>query len=251
MATIDNKLQLLLGRPISVNDFLQVRQFKLGEIVDMGFETYLYKVSFLLRGVDEFMKMLVDSPNYMDLYMQKNQLTALYLHVMFCENDAYREMFIDSLSFVLGVEPDSIVIGADGVQYILSDNDVKLITEIDFDKIVETVKISNGFTKADTDDGTDPYDEKTKRMLEKMKMNRERVEQIKAKERDDNRDISDLVSAVTVMSNSINKLNVHEYTLYQIYDENSRLYTIENYRMSVKSSMFGADNEITDWGKPQ
>lgn len=251
MATIDNKLQLLLGRPISVNDFLQVRQFKLGEIVDMGFETYLYKVSFLLRGVDEFMKMLVDSPNYMDLYMQKNQLTALYLHVMFCENDAYREMFIDSLSFVLGVEPDSIVIGTDGVQYILSDNDVKLITEIDFDKIVETVKISNGFTKADTDDGTDPYDEKTKRMLEKMKMNRERVEQIKAKERDDNRDISDLVSAVTVMSNSINKLNVHEYTLYQIYDENSRLYTIENYRMSVKSSMFGADNEITDWGKPQ
>lgn len=251
MATIDNKLQLLLGRPISINDFLQVRQFKLGEIVDMGFETYLYKVSFLLRGVDEFMKMLVDSPNYMDLYMQKNQLTALYLHVMFCENDAYREMFIDSLSFVLGVEPDSIVIGVDGVQYILSDNDVKLITEIDFDKIVETVKISNGFTKADTDDGTDPYDEKTKRMLEKMKMNREKVEQIKAKERDDNRDISDLVSAVTVMSSSINKLNVHEYTLYQIYDENSRLYTIENYRMSVKSSMFGADNEITDWGKPQ
>lgn len=251
MATIDNKLQLLLGRPISINDFLKVRQFKLGEIVDMGFETYLYKVSFLLRGVDEFMKMLVDSPNYMDLYMQKNQLTALYLHVMFCENDAYREMFIDSLSFVLGVEPDSIVIGVDGVQYILSDNDVKLITEIDFDKIVETVKISNGFTKADTDDGTDPYDEKTKRMLEKMKMNREKVEQIKAKERDDNRDISDLISAVTVMSNSINKLNVHEYTLYQIYDENSRLYTIENYRMSVKSSMFGADNEITDWGKPQ
>lgn len=251
MATIDNKLELLLGRPITINDFIKVKQFKLGEIVEMGFETYLFKVSFLLRGVDEFMKMLIDSPNYMDLYMKRNELTALYLHIMFCENDNYREMFIESLSFVLGVEPDSIVIGTDGLNYIMSDNDVKLISEIDFDKIVETIKIANGFSKAESDSEYDPYDEKTRRMLEKMKMNREKVEQIKAKERDDNRDISDLVSAVTVMSNSINKLNVHEYTLYQIYDENSRLYTIENYRMSVKSSMFGADNEITDWGKPQ
>lgn len=74
---------------------------------------------------------------------------------------------------------------------------------------------------------------------------------IKAKEKaDSSRDIADIISAVTAMSPSTNKLNVLEYTLYQLYDEHSRLYAIEGYKMSVKASIYGG-NEISDWGAPQ
>ena len=59
-----------------------------------------------------------------------------------------------------------------------------------------------------------------------------------------------IISAVTAMSPSTNKLNVLEYTLYQLYDEHSRLYGIEGYKMSVKASMYGG-NENSDWGAPQ
>lgn len=253
MIQVDDKLNLILGNSIRVNDFLSLKQFKLKEISAIGFSEYLYRVSNVLRDVDDFMKMFIDSPNYMDLYQQRNQLTALDMQLMVCENDEYREMFTDSLEFVLDLPKGSIEVEYDRLLYknISSDEDVKLIDKEIFSLIMSKVKVINGFAEARAGDDENPYDEKAQKMLEKLRRNREKVEQIKAKEKtDSSRDIADIISAVTAMSPSTNKLNVLEYTLYQLYDEHSRLYAIEGYKMSVKASMYGG-NEISDWGAPQ
>ena len=85
-----------------------------------------------------------------------------------------------------------------------------------------------------------------------MKRNREKIARIKALEANEKpMGLHDIISAVTVKSPSTNKLTILDYTLFQIYDEYSRLYVIENYEMSVKSLMFGGDSEISDWAKPQ
>ena len=254
MIQVDDKLNLILGNSIRVNDFLSLKQFKLKEISAIGFSEYLYRVSNVLRSVDDFIKMFVDSPNYMDLYQQKNQLTPLDMQLMVCGDDEYRKIFTSSLEFVLDLPKDSIRVEYDRLLYInlSSNDDVKLIDKETFSEIMYKLKVVNGFSERKSSDGEDPYDEKAKEMLEKLRRNREKVEQIKAQEKtsSSSRDIADIISAVTAMSPSTNKLNVLEYTLYQLYDEHSRLYAIEGYKMSVKASMFGG-NEISDWGAPQ
>lgn len=261
--SVDEKLNLSLGFPIRINKQLSVVQYTVGDVAKMGFEHYLDKISFLLRGVDEFMKMLVDSPNYMDLYLRKNELTEYELQVMFCVNEEYQQIFKECLSLVLGLNKNDLSVGGDGIYYTLPDSEYELeggveglskrITEQELKKILEIVKVSNGFQKIESAEDENPYDDKARHMLEKLRRNREKVDQIKAQESGDSgkRDIADIISAVTVMSNSANKLNIKDYTLYQLYDENTRLYAIENYRLSVKASMFGGDGEITDWGAPQ
>lgn len=260
--SVDDKLNLSLGFPVKINEHLSVVQHRIGDVAKIGFEHYLDKISFLLREVDEFMKMLVESPNYMDLYLRKNELTEYELQVMFCVNEDYQQIFKECLCLVLGLDTDDISVGGDGIYYTLPDTKYefgngidelsKRITEQEFAKILEIVKVSNGFKQIESAEDENPYDDKARHMLDKLRRNREKVDQIKAKETGDSgkRDIADIISAVTVMSNSANKLNIKDYTLYQLYDENTRLYAIENYRLAVKASMFGGDGEITDWGAP-
>lgn len=253
MIQVDDKLNLILGNDIRINDFLSLKQFKIKEISAIGFSEYLYRVSNILRSVDDFMKMFMDSPNYMELYQRKNQLTPLDMQLMVCGDEDYKKIFTSSLEFVLNLPEGSIEVEYDRLLYknLSSDDDVKLIDNDIFAKIMNRLKIINGFADAKSGDDENPYDEKAKAMLEKLRRNRKKVEQIKAKEKtDSSRDIADIISAVTAMSPSTNKLTVSEYTLYQLYDEHSRLYVIEGYKMSVKASMYGG-NEITDWGTPQ
>ena len=67
---------------------------------------------------------------------------------------------------------------------------------------------------------------------------------------DEGVDLQDVISAVTSMSNSINKVNINEYTLYQLYDEFARLVKIDNYRLQIQASMWASDVEVHHWSEP-
>ena len=75
-----------------------------------------------------------------------------------------------------------------------------------------------------------------------MRKNREKIEEKKAEDSDP-LDFYDIVSSVTTRSNSINKLNVNQITIYQLYDEFSRLGMIDTYENSIQASMMGAKLE--------
>ena len=50
--------------------------------------------------------------------------------------------------------------------------------------------------------------------------------------------------AVCTKSNSINRLNIKEYTFYQVLDEYSRLIKIENYQTSLDVLVHTGSDEI-------
>ena len=254
-----HRLSLILGMPIQTSEpSIKIKQFTLKEVSNMGYEKYLNHVGLITTTVDDFLKILVDSEMYMDFYMQRNELRPFDFFIIFSESDdSYKKEVEKSLELVLGLEQGQINIeGFSGrilFKQDLSSDDVKLIDSELFDEITTLVKVSNGMISSQSDDdGVNPYNERAREIYEKMKKSREKVQKIKALESDEKpRGLHDLISAITVKSPSTNKLNVLDYTLFQIYDEYSRLYTIENYNLSTKSSMFGGDTEISDWAKPQ
>lgn len=251
------KLDLILGIDLKTSDKdISIKQFKLREISTIGYEEYLSRVGLIMTSVEDFLKMLVDTPVYMDLYLERHKLKPLDFFLMFGADDKYKESFEKALEFALGLERGQIVLESFSEQVLfkrdLSDEDVKLIDYELFEEIVTLVKLSNGVMSTVSDSEINPYDDRAKEIYEKMKKNREKVKKIKAFEADDKpRGLHDLISAITVKSPSTNKLNILEFTLFQIYDEYSRLYAIENYNMSVKSSMFGGSGEVSDWAQPQ
>jgi len=78
-----------------------------------------------------------------------------------------------------------------------------------------------------------------------MELMRKKIEGKKKKQQSDDGDgeidISDIISAVSSKSHSINKLNVWQLTLYQLYDEYARLELIDNYDFSIRAMMAGAE----------
>lgn len=254
----NHRLNLILGVPIHTSeDGLTVKQFTLREVSSMGYENYLSHVGLITTSVDDFLKVLIDTPIYMELYMRKHELKPLDFLLMFSEDSSYKQMVEESLEFVLGLERNQIEVDSFSNRVLfkdLSSDDTKLI-EIDnelFDEIITLVKLSNGMMSVTSDGEANPYDDRAKEIYEKMKKNRDKVQKIKALETDEKpRGLHDIISAVTVKSPSTNKINILDYTLFQIYDEYSRLYAIENYHLSTKSMMFGGDSEIADWAKPQ
>lgn len=257
-----HRLNLILGVPIHTSqEGIKIKQFTLREVSSIGYENYLSHVGLITTSVDDFLKILMDTPVYMELYMRKHELRPLDFLLMFSEDSSYKKMVEESIEFVLGLERGQIEIENFSNRVLFnerkdlsSSDDTKLI-EINnelFDEIITLVKLSNGMMSATSDGEANPHDDRAKEIYEKMKKNREKVQKIKALESDEKpRGLHDIISAVTVKSPSTNKINILDYTLFQIYDEYSRLYAIENYHLSTKSMMFGGDSEIADWAKPQ
>lgn len=252
MNLIENKLSFILGQKVFITEDISVKQFTIREIQNMSYFKYLNKVGFVIRSVDEILELLSDTEFYMDLFLEKHNLNEFKLQTFLCNDLSYKKEFESSLAFLLGVKKEQIEVENDRILYKLSNNDIKLVDEQTFQEILNVVKIANGYDSAKELDDKNPFSKKTEAVLEKMKKNREKVAKAKAgkKDKNDKRDLADVISAVTAKSNSINKFNVLDLTLYQLYDENSRLYTIENYHLSVKASMFGGDGDVTDWGQP-
>lgn len=250
------KINLILGQPVPTKDEdLKVKQFTLREISVMTYDSYVRYVDVVTMDVDDYLKFLMDTPLYMDLYMEKHKLKTLDMIMMFGQETNFKEGFEVALETLLGLERGQIEIESFSGHLLFkpdpSKEDVKLIEQDLFDEIVHIIKVSNYMQTLVEDNESNPNDERTRALLEKMKKNREKVAKIKALENDEKpKGLNDIISAVTVKSPSTNKLNILDYTLFQVYDEFQRLHVIENYEMSVKARMFG-DNELEDWAKVQ
>jgi hypothetical protein len=137
----------------------------------------------------------------------------------------------------------------------LTEDEITIINRDNFDDIVEITKLQNYISKA-TEKEAEPEkyaDEETRKLMEDMERHRKRVEakkkaQAQADGNDSEVDITDIISAVSSKSNSINRLTIWRYTLYQLYDEYSRLELIDNYNFSIKAMLAGAEKvDLKHW----
>jgi len=273
LRSIDLKLKLLGGKGIKV-DNLDITPYTLGEIRDMGYTYYMNQLQWLLPTVDDFIKSTEDIEKKMVLMTERNKLKSFdffstlggrelkevaitALSTVFKTSDIY---FLDAQGmivfdfFKLGIfykdEDGRFQIDSEKLDKLPEEN-LRVIHRDNFDEVIQVMKLQNGIAKVNKEDIENPADEETRKLMEQMKENREKVNRMKSLEQpdgDDSIDIADIISAVSSKSNSINKFNIWDLTLYQLYDEYGRLELIDNYDVSVRAIMAGAEKvELNHW----
>ncbi|UUV46968.1 hypothetical protein [Bacillus phage vB_BanS-Thrax5] len=273
LRNVDIKLKLLGGQGIRV-DNLVLTPYTLGEIRDMGYTYYMENLQWLLPTVDDFIKATDDIEKKMILMTERNklkvfdffstlggnelrQVAIMALSTIFRNKDIYfleEQGIIVFDFFKLGIfykdEDGRFQIDSEKLDK-LPEEDLKVIHRDNFDEIIQVMKLQNGLTKLSKEDVENPADEETRKLMEQMKENREKVRRMKSLEKpddDDSIDIADIISAVSSKSYTINKLNIWDLTLYQMYDEYGRLELIDNYNVSVRAIMAGAEKvDLKHW----
>lgn len=171
-----------------------------------------------------------------DMYMLSNDMQELVLK-----------------SFNLLFQTENVIIDGELLDDMSVVIDEKYVINRDnFDDVVNMIQLQNNPEKSASDeDDYNPSNELAKSIAEKLKRSKEIVEKSKALESDgDGLTIPDIISAVSAMSNSLNKLNIWDLTIYQLYDEFARLTKIDNYRLQIQASMWSSDIEIEHWSEP-
>lgn len=276
MEGVDLKLHLLSGSSIKV-DNIELFPYTVEEIKDYGYSKYMMNLQWLSITVDDFIKSVLDIEKRMLLEVEKSKLKTFdfytklggqemleglmeALAMIFKTDDVRlideRTIAVDFLNKgILEEDEEGELVLNEEVLNSLNEEEIVLVNRDNFDKIVEAVKILNYLKKPSDKNSREenPADEATRQLLEQMKQNEEKVKKAKQRqnengEDDEETDISDIISAVTVKSNSISKLNVWKLTLFQLYDEYARLELIDNYDFSIKAMMAGAEKiDLKHW----
>src|SRR5690606_23009775 len=168
-------------------------------------------------------------------------------------SEGLKSLRMESLSLFLRTEELNLVDDIENGVTIIVDGKYE-INKHNFAEIARRIKRQKNpnVSKSENEDEYNPASENAKGIAEKLKRGKEIVKKSKAMEsnNDEGVDLQDVISAVTSMSNSINKVNINEYTLYQLYDEFARLVKIDNYRLQIQASMWASDVEVHHWSEP-
>jgi hypothetical protein len=271
---IDLKLLLLGGDTIEVEN-LAITPYKLKEIKKYGYTNYMKNLQWVSVSVDDFISSIQDIEKRIHLESEKSKLKAYDFYIklggedllltlintlkMIFKTDDVR-VLDESVIAIDFVKKGIMIVGEDGSIDIdsdkldtLSEDEIMLVHRENFDQIIEVVKLQNYLERPSSVKSENAFaDEETRKLMEHMEKMRKKVEaKKKAQKADEGEadiDIADIISAVSTKSHSINKLNVWELTLYQLYDEYARLELIDNYDFSIKAMMAGAkDVDLKHW----
>lgn len=269
---LDLKLVLQSGREIVV-DGIGIKPFTLDEIVDIGYSTYMKKIQWISLTVDDFLEAVTEEDKKAYLEQEKDKLKTLDFYTKLGGQEMV-EGLLESLSMlfrttdiriledgvialdfeamgIFGKDENGEEMVIDEVLESIDEEDLKLIHRENFDEIIDVIKLQN-FLKKPSEVKEEEYaDEATRKLMEQMKKNEERVNQIKKnnkQESDDSIDLFDIMNAVSSKSYSINELNIGQLTLFQLYQKYARLELIDNYNFSVKALVAGAEKvDLKHW----
>ena len=249
----DLRLSLLAGAVIKIGD-LEIKPYSVGEIIQYGYVKYMTAIRGVMLDLSDF-DLETHDPERAEVLKQHGVYTAFDVYYRFSGLEM-RQMLINGLSVIFRTneiqvfdDKDYLIIGEN------QDSEKQLIVNRDnFEQIIKVVKLQN-YLEVDlgqaVSDELEAVDEKTRELLEIQKKMREKLKRAKSKANDsenESADFSSIVSAITVKSHHINKLNVWGMTLYQIYDELNRLMMIDDYSTNIKAIMAGAkDVDIVHW----
>jgi hypothetical protein len=270
---LDLKLLLLSGSSINVEN-IEITPYKLSEIKDFGYSNYMRNLQWITISIDDFIDSVEEEDKREHLRQEGSLLKAFDFYIKL-GGPNFLEMVTQSLKMVLKTDDVKVIsegviginfekmglLNIDGDEISLNEEKINAVKEEEimiihrenFDDLVDVVKLQNFLVKPSEKktNEANPADEETRKLIEEMDKMRAKVEQKKNAQKiqeDGEIDISDIISAVSARSNSINKLNIWDLTLYQLYDEYTRLELIDNYDISIKAIMAGADKiELKHW----
>lgn len=240
---IDLKINMLSGRPLYTDD-LRVDQIKLTDIVDFGYMKYTSYLSLLTTSKEELIKEGESTP------------LSLFEIVINSRDEVLIESFAKSLCFFLGESTeDFYVVEGYGIAFGIGNNEMpinKIVTADNFPDIVQILKYQNCLTSSSSNyiKANPAANEKTRKVQERLEKTRQALEKAKSASSsgaDSNIDFFDIISSVSTKSNTYNKQNVWDLTIYQLYDEYKRLEAIVGFETSVLALTQGAKIDLKHW----
>ena len=245
--TVDLKMRLLAGEPVYVWD-IPIKPLNLREISQVGYSNFQQSIGIISITLDEMIESIDDFEMQAHLKAERHLYKVFDMYML--SNDM-QELVLKSFNLLFQTE--NVIIDGELLDDMSVVIDEKYVINRDnFDDVVSMIQLQNNPEKSASDeDDYNPANELAKSIAEKLKRSKEIVEKSKALESDgDGLTIPDIISAVSAMSNSLNKLNIWDLTIYQLYDEFARLTKIDNYRLQIQASMWSSDIEIEHWSEP-
>jgi hypothetical protein len=238
ISQIDLKLSLIAGDSIYVDNF-EIKQLKIKEIREKGYERYQQMVSLLTIDKEELAKLIefkedIDSMNVYDI-------------IIASENIGLLGELIISLKFFLNEEE---VIYHENFGLVFGKvEDGKILNSKNFNYISDAIKYTNCLYSVDKDKLYNPQNEKAMSIIKKLKKGREKTEKIKSakSEGKNDMDIADIISAVSCNSKHYNKNNIWDITIYQLYDEFRGIDKFVSYNTNVLAAINGAKVDLKHW----
>lgn len=276
LSEIDLKLALLSGDGVRLGN-LTIYPYTMKEARVYGYDRYMNNLQWLNLTVDDFIKSVDDLEQKITLQAERSTLKTfdffttlgspeteeiiMEITAMIFKTGDVRllEDGVIAIDFekngIMSENEDGLMVIDEEWVEIIPEDKIKLIHRGNFDEIIRIVRYQNFMSNVNgKKDEFNPANEEARKLAEQMERNRQKVEAKKKAQKanekgdDDDVDISDIISAVTAKSNSINKFNVWDLTLYQLYDEYSRLELIDNYHFNIKAMMAGVKEvDLKHW----
>lgn len=244
---IDTQLKLLSGQTMYVGD-VPIKPFRLGQVSEIGYSFFQNNINILTLTLDDMINAIDDFELNATLKANKHMYKVFDMYV---SSPEMADVFIKSLGMVFRTE-NILLVGESIEELKVSINDEYYIDRENFDEIVRVIEVQNNpSVSGGKEEDYNPSNDVARSIAEKIRKGKEKVNESRAMESGgEGLNIADMIGAVSTMSNSINKLNIWDLTIYQLYDEFARLNKIDNYKLQIQASAWSSDVEIEHWSEP-
>lgn len=243
MSKANDRGRLLSGKPFPIRNGLKLYQFQLGEIVDLGYDEYIKCINILTFDMEDIKK---DVDEDMRTYFDD---VTLYDYIMLsCKRSKEFEIeYTKAMSLFIS---DEVIFDKVNEKLVAKKNNI-IIESQDLELIKKYIKLQNCITESIEKEIEEKYDiadnDLAKKFLERIKKDNQKVKELKQKEGNENNiDIFDIISGISVSAPSLNILDIWKLTIYQIYNQLSRNQKKEKYELDLKSLLAGAKAENID-----
>lgn len=239
----DLELMLLAGEDMNVGN-INIKPLDLRTIIREGYSIYNEYLAVVTSEIKDF----IDTKEV----KIPEEMTVMDL-ILSSGNERLIKKFVNGLAFFLGEED---FVFDDEIGLIFGDidgefDDLKIVNHENFDELADVIRYQNCAKPPEEKEKYNPKNSKAKAIIERLKKAKEKVKEAKkSKDGDSNIDFYSIVSSVSTKSNSINKMNVWDLNMYQLYDEYKRLEMISGYDTSILAMCNGAEiKNLKHWSE--
>lgn len=239
---VNLKLKLLGNIPIPIKDICLIYSLTLSEIISIGIDEYETMLSNLIIDPKQLLK---DSEDMEEI----TTFDIIIYNILNCKDGQYInyilkaiKMFIkEEVSFVCPNKADSVDVIKESYFVIGEQNESnRFLNREDYAIFKEILLCQNCLNNNDNKEEYNPANEDAKNILSKINKSKEKMKKLK-EDREGKMSLSDIISTVAAKSSNLNIIEIMKLSIYQLYDQLDRIQMIEEYEMSIKSLLAGAN----------
>lgn len=246
LTNADKRIKSLCGLPIAMDNF-QIFPLKIRDVVNIGESVYNYYLSL----VTMIKKVLKSERSFFNIEGLENLTDFQIIYTLSSIQPQFKVELEKAIEFFLNSNY-SVSFYQPTMSFLIKEEEeiIYLLNEKNYQDFIENIKLQNYLIQLEKEKDN-PADEETKRLLEKRKKTREMIKEVKRKNHSNEPlTLADYISIIASKTNVITIPNILDMTVYAFYDFLERLALLDNYEVSLKQILAGADPkkvEIKHW----